>query len=176
MDHSNSSSCGPVWPDRCPRTSRTQVSVCARDSISGGTGLASPGTETGLLVSHLPEKSHLTAHSSRIYVGVKFSARAVVPLARVSRSIPDVSLFPFYPFLCPQPPMDFTVCGRTCHFGGFVDVACRRTEQNQHHAGGGTISPSALNADVPGPTAVVEDTSGNIYVAPPSAQYVFPME
>ncbi len=39
-------------------------------------------------------------------------------------------------------------------------------------AGGGTISPSALNADVPGPTAVVEDPSGNIYVAPPSAQYV----
>lgn len=40
-------------------------------------------------------------------------------------------------------------------------------------AGGGTINPGALSADIPGPTAVVEDPSGNIYVAPPSTQYVF---
>jgi len=40
-------------------------------------------------------------------------------------------------------------------------------------AGGGAISPSALSADIPGPTAVVEDLNGNIYVAPPSAQYIF---
>ncbi len=39
--------------------------------------------------------------------------------------------------------------------------------------GGGTVSPSPLTADIPGPTAVVEDPSGNIYVAPPSAQYIF---
>ncbi len=40
-------------------------------------------------------------------------------------------------------------------------------------AGGGAISPTALGADIPGPTAVVEDPSGNIYVAPPTAEYVF---
>jgi sugar lactone lactonase YvrE len=47
--------------------------------------------------------------------------------------------------------------------------------QNKIHTttGGGTINPGTLNADIPGPTAVVEDKSGNIYVAPPSAQYVF---
>jgi len=40
-------------------------------------------------------------------------------------------------------------------------------------AGGGTVNPNPLSADVPGPTAVVEDKNGNVYVAPPSAQYVF---
>jgi sugar lactone lactonase YvrE len=39
-------------------------------------------------------------------------------------------------------------------------------------AGGGTINSSPLSADIPGPTATVEDPSGNIYVAPPSAQYI----
>jgi len=40
-------------------------------------------------------------------------------------------------------------------------------------AGGGTVSANALSADIPGPTAVVEDKSGNVYVAPPNSQYVF---
>jgi len=38
-------------------------------------------------------------------------------------------------------------------------------------AGGGFNSN--LNADLPGPTAVVEDLSGNIYVAAPTSQYVY---
>jgi trimeric autotransporter adhesin len=40
-------------------------------------------------------------------------------------------------------------------------------------AGSGIVEPSPLNADLPGPVAVVEDQSGNIYVAPPVSQYVF---
>jgi len=42
--------------------------------------------------------------------------------------------------------------------------------------GGGTVTPSPLTADIPGPTAVVEDPSGNIYVAPPSSQYIFQLK
>jgi sugar lactone lactonase YvrE len=39
--------------------------------------------------------------------------------------------------------------------------------------GGGTVSTSPSSVDLPGPVAVVEDPTGNIYVAPPVAQYVF---
>ncbi|HEX8818165.1 MAG TPA: choice-of-anchor D domain-containing protein [Terriglobales bacterium] len=40
-------------------------------------------------------------------------------------------------------------------------------------AGGGTIPSSAAAADIPGPTAVVEDSSGNKYVAAPESNYVW---
>jgi trimeric autotransporter adhesin len=40
-------------------------------------------------------------------------------------------------------------------------------------AGGGVINPSPLQADLPGPTATVEDGSGNLYIAAPNAQWVF---
>jgi len=40
-------------------------------------------------------------------------------------------------------------------------------------AGGGAIAGDPTQADIPGPTAVVEDRKGNVYVAPPPADYVF---
>jgi trimeric autotransporter adhesin len=40
-------------------------------------------------------------------------------------------------------------------------------------AGGGTIPSSAAAADVPGPTAVVEDSNGNQYVAAPESNYIW---
>lgn len=39
-------------------------------------------------------------------------------------------------------------------------------------AGGGTVNPNPLSDDIPGPTAVVEDASGNLYIAPPNSQYI----
>jgi trimeric autotransporter adhesin len=42
-------------------------------------------------------------------------------------------------------------------------------------AGAGPLNSSPLAADVPGPTGVVEDINGNLYVAPPNSQYVFEM-
>lgn len=40
-------------------------------------------------------------------------------------------------------------------------------------AGGGTITSDPTTADIPGPVAVVEDSKGNVYVAPPAADYIF---
>jgi trimeric autotransporter adhesin len=40
-------------------------------------------------------------------------------------------------------------------------------------AGGGTVNPSPLLADIPGPTSVIGDKNGNLYVAAPFAQYIF---
>jgi hypothetical protein len=40
-------------------------------------------------------------------------------------------------------------------------------------AGGGTVNPSPLLADIPGPTSVVVDKNGNLFVAAPFAQYIF---
>jgi len=40
-------------------------------------------------------------------------------------------------------------------------------------AGGGTINPNPALADLPGPTAVVEDPTGNKYVAAPPTDYIF---
>ena len=40
-------------------------------------------------------------------------------------------------------------------------------------AGGGTVNSNPLQADIPGPTSVVEDAKGNLYIAAPHSQYVF---
>ncbi|MGD0512759.1 MAG: choice-of-anchor D domain-containing protein [Terriglobales bacterium] len=40
-------------------------------------------------------------------------------------------------------------------------------------AGGGTVNGVPLSADIPGPTSVLEDKSGNLYIAAPYSQYVF---
>lgn len=40
-------------------------------------------------------------------------------------------------------------------------------------AGGGVISSNPALADIPGPTGVVEDASGNKYVAAPTTDYIF---
>ena len=40
-------------------------------------------------------------------------------------------------------------------------------------AGGGTITSNPTTADIPGPVAVLEDSKGNVYVAPPAADYIF---
>jgi hypothetical protein len=42
-------------------------------------------------------------------------------------------------------------------------------------AGSAFAATTPLAADVPGPTATIEDTQGNLYVASPSSQYVFEM-
>lgn len=42
-------------------------------------------------------------------------------------------------------------------------------------AGGGKVNSSPLSADVPGPTGVITDASGNVYAAAPFSQYVFEM-
>src|SRR5579872_3544690 len=39
--------------------------------------------------------------------------------------------------------------------------------------GGGTVDPSPLLASAPGVSGVVEDAAGNLYIAPPTAQYIF---
>ena len=39
--------------------------------------------------------------------------------------------------------------------------------------GGGTVNPDPLLASSPGPTGVVEDAAGNLYIAPPASQYIF---
>ena len=52
---------------------------------------------------------------------------------------------------------------------------CGATAQNKINTvvGGGIVDPHPLTADLPGPTAVVEDTAGNLYIAPPASQYIF---
>jgi len=40
-------------------------------------------------------------------------------------------------------------------------------------AGGGSITSDPATADIPGPVAVLEDGKGNVYVAPPAANYIF---
>ena len=40
-------------------------------------------------------------------------------------------------------------------------------------AGGGSITSDPTTADIPGPVAVLEDGKGNVYVAPPAANYIF---
>jgi len=40
-------------------------------------------------------------------------------------------------------------------------------------AGGGATPTSPLAVDLPGPTSVVKDGSGNLYIAPPASAYVF---
>jgi trimeric autotransporter adhesin len=40
-------------------------------------------------------------------------------------------------------------------------------------AGGGTVNSHPLSADIPGPTSLVEDKKGNLYVAAPYSEYVF---
>ena len=40
-------------------------------------------------------------------------------------------------------------------------------------AGGGTVNTVPLQADIPGPTSVITDSNGNLYVAAPFSQYVF---
>jgi trimeric autotransporter adhesin len=40
-------------------------------------------------------------------------------------------------------------------------------------AGGGTVNSNPASADIPGPTSLVEDGKGNLYVAAPFSQYVF---
>jgi hypothetical protein len=47
--------------------------------------------------------------------------------------------------------------------------------QNKIHTvvGGGTVEPDPLLASSPGPTGVVEDAAGNLYIAPPASQYIY---
>ena len=58
-------------------------------------------------------------------------------------------------------------------------VALALTASGQHVniintvAGGGTVNSSPLLADIPGPTSVVEDKKGNLYIAAPYSQYIF---
>jgi trimeric autotransporter adhesin len=40
-------------------------------------------------------------------------------------------------------------------------------------AGGGTVNSNPLLADIPGPTSVVEDGKGNLYITAPHSEYVF---
>jgi len=39
--------------------------------------------------------------------------------------------------------------------------------------GGGTVDPSPLLASAPGVSGVVEDAAGNLYIAPPTSQYIY---
>jgi sugar lactone lactonase YvrE len=59
----------------------------------------------------------------------------------------------------------------------FVALALPASGQNVNiiHtvAGGGTVNSSPLLADIPGPTSLVEDKNGNLYVAAPYSQYIF---
>ncbi len=40
-------------------------------------------------------------------------------------------------------------------------------------AGGGTVNSNPLQADIPGPTSVVKDGKGNLYITAPHSQFVF---
>jgi len=40
-------------------------------------------------------------------------------------------------------------------------------------AGGGTVNSSPASADIPGPTSLIEDAQGNVYVTAPFSEYVF---
>jgi sugar lactone lactonase YvrE len=108
-------------------------------------------------------------------VGFKFLARVVVPHLREFRGEYPMSAFPrFFPSCASNRYPMSRYAGTLVILVVLLSIS-PSSAQNQIKtiAGGGTISPNALNADIPGPTAVVEDPSGNIYVAPPSAEYVF---
>jgi sugar lactone lactonase YvrE len=69
------------------------------------------------------------------------------------------------------------VTGRTPQFLCFVAIllACvlPTAAQNKINTVAGGGFNSSLNADLPAPTAVTEDASGNLYIAAPPSQYVY---
>jgi hypothetical protein len=61
-----------------------------------------------------------------------------------------------------------------CLVGSFAAQAQTYTPNDIYTiAGGGAVPSTPLNLDLPGPTAAIKDTAGNIYIAAPATAYVF---
>jgi hypothetical protein len=54
-----------------------------------------------------------------------------------------------------------------------VSIPAKAQNKISTIAGGGTVNPSPLLADIPGPTATVEDAKGNLFIAPPNSQDIY---
>lgn len=76
---------------------------------------------------------------------------------------------------CNQPKSSSRALLAFLFVAGMVCFTFTANAQNKINTvvGGGTVDPSPLLASAPGAAAVVEDAAGNLYIAPPTSQYIF---